>query len=207
MRRFLLITSVLAALIAVNAQAETETWSSKSENIEACSCTLFCNCYWTTTPQHGFCRFNMAYKIQETHYGETNLDGLKFWVSGDLGDDFGDGEAEVVQFAFEPEATQAQVDGVLAILGDIFPIKWKQVVGIDRTTIEWEKENGKAAAKRGDGKGAVEIAFVFGNDSTTPVVINNLTYFGAKKNKCDIVKREFTKGDFSKQEKRYRKIG
>ena len=117
MRRFICIACVLAALFSVNAQSQAETWSFKAEDIEACSCDLFCPCYWTTTPQHGFCRFNMAYKISEGHYGETKLDGMKFWISGDLGDDFGDGEAEIVQFAFEPEATQKQVDGVLAILG------------------------------------------------------------------------------------------
>jgi len=124
----------------------------------------------------------MAYKISEGHYGETKLDGMKFWISGDLGDDFGDGEAEIVQFAFEPEATQKQVDGVLAILGELFPVTWKQVVGVERTTIEWTKEDDKAYAKRGDGKGEVEITFVLGSDGKTPVVINNLTYFGAKKN-------------------------
>ena len=124
----------------------------------------------------------MAYKVSEGHYGETKLDGLKFWISGDLGDDFGDGETEMVQFAFEPEATQEQVDGVLAILGEIFPVKWKKVVGVERTPIEWKKENDKAYAKRGDGKGEVEITFVMGSDGKTPVIINNMTYFGAKKN-------------------------
>ena len=182
MRRFICIACVLAALFSVSAQSQAETWSFKAEDIEACSCDLFCNCYWTTTPQHGFCRFNMAYKISEGHYGETKLDGMKFWISGDLGDDFGDGEAEIVQFAFEPEATQKQVDGVLAILGELFPVTWKQVVGVERTTIEWTKEDDKAYAKRGDGKGEVEITFVLGSDGKTPVVINNLTYFGAKKN-------------------------
>ena len=57
-----------------------------------------------------------------------------------------------------------------------------RVVGVERTTIEWTKEDDKAYAKRGDGKGEVEITFVLGSDGKTPVVINNLTYFGAKKN-------------------------
>lgn len=182
MRRFFLTAGVLTVLIAVSAQSQTTTWSFKAEDIEACSCNLFCPCYWSTTPNHGFCRFNMAYRVSEGHYGETELDGLKFWISGDLGDDFGDGETEVVQFAFEPEATQAQIDGVLAILGEIFPVRWKRVVGIEKTEIEWKKEADKAYAKRGDGKGEVALTFVLGNDGKTPVVINNMTYFGAKKN-------------------------
>ena len=123
----------------------------------------------------------MAFRIKEGHYAETKLDGMKFWVSGDLGDDFGDGITEYVQFAFEPTATQEQVDGVLAILGNIFPVQWKNVIGVERTTIEWRKKEDGAYAKRGDGKGEVSLAFVKGTDGT-PVVIQNMTYFGAKKN-------------------------
>ncbi len=124
----------------------------------------------------------MAFKVSDGRYGNTNLDGLKFWVSGDLGDDFGDGETEVVQFAFEPSASQEQIDGVLAILGDIFPVHWKRVLGVERTAIRWNKTADKASASRADGKGAIELTAVMGNDGKTPVVIRNLTYFGAKKN-------------------------
>ena len=63
-------------------------------NIEACSCKMFCTCYFSMEPtpggehQHGgmkFCRFNNAFKINSGHYGETKLDNVKFWMAGDLG--------------------------------------------------------------------------------------------------------------------------
>ncbi|MFQ5797921.1 MAG: DUF1326 domain-containing protein [Bacteroidota bacterium] len=181
MRRCIFAVGVLVVVLAASTRTQTPSWSFKAEDIEACSCALFCPCYWSTTPEKDFCRFNMAFRVKEGHYGETKLDGLRFWVSGDLGDDFGDGETEVAQFAFEPSATQEQVDGVLAILGDIFPVYWKKVVGVERTAIEWKNENDKAYAKRADGKGEVALTFVKGTDGT-PVVIQNMTYFGAKKN-------------------------
>jgi hypothetical protein len=187
MRKFIVLLGVFAAFAAASAQTKTTdaqatTWTFRADNIEACSCELFCPCYWSPTPDKDFCKFNMAYNVKEGHYGKTNLAGLKFWVSGDLGDNFGDGETEIAQFAFEPSATQEQMDGVLAILGEIFPVKWKKVAGVERTTIAWRKEADKAYAKRADAKGEVTLSFVKGNDGKMPVVINNLTYFGAKKN-------------------------
>jgi hypothetical protein len=183
MRSFILVVGMLVLFAAASAQeAKTPSWSFKAQDIESCSCELFCPCYWSTKPEKEFCKFNMAYKVIEGHYGKTKLHGMKFWVSGDLGNDFGDGETEAVQFAFEPSATQEQIDGVLAILGNIFPVRWKKVIGVERTPIAWKKEGDKAMAKRGDGKGQEELTFVKGNDGKTPVVIKNLTFFGAKKN-------------------------
>ena len=124
----------------------------------------------------------MAIRIKQGRYGDIKLDGLKLWMSGDFGDDLADGEGDVVQFAFERSATHEQVDGVLDILSTIYPVNWKRIIGVERTTIEWRKDNDKAYAKRGDGKGEIEMKFVRGSDKKTPVVINNLAYFAAKKN-------------------------
>ena len=66
-------------------------------------------------------------------------------------------------------------------MGNIFPVRWKKVVGVERTTIEWTKRKDGAFAKRVDGKGEVSLTFVKGTDAT-PVVIQNMTYFGAKRN-------------------------
>jgi len=68
-------------------------WHFNGTVIEACSCPMFCPCYFNTEPalnhtEHGaehFCKFNMAYKVNEGHYGDTDLAGVKFWVAGDLG--------------------------------------------------------------------------------------------------------------------------
>src|SRR5437764_222295 len=69
-----------------------KTWSINADYIEACSCHLFCPCYFNTGPEGGMmCEFNNAVKIAEGHVGDVKVDGLKFWVSGDLGGDFSKG--------------------------------------------------------------------------------------------------------------------
>lgn len=161
---------------------QTSTWSFRGEFIQAFSCELFCPCHWNATPDADFCKFNIAIRIKQGHYGNTRLDGLEIWLSGDFGGDLGDGEGEVVQFAFERAATHDQVDGVLDILSVIYPVNWKRIIGVARTAIEWRKDSDKAYAKRGDGKGEITLTFIKGSDKKTPVVINNLAYFASKKN-------------------------
>jgi hypothetical protein len=109
-------------------------WAMNATVIEACSCPMFCQCYFNSKPaDHGghaggakhFCRANNAYKVNKGHYGATSLDGVKFWIATDLGDDFADGEMEWAVLYYDKAATQAQRDGVAAIVGHIFPVKWK----------------------------------------------------------------------------------
>jgi hypothetical protein len=93
----------LAALVAGPAVVIPGTpakadWAVNATAIEACSCPMFCQCYFNTKPaahaapgEHGhhgsqhFCRANLAYKINKGHFGSTSLDGAKFWVATDLG--------------------------------------------------------------------------------------------------------------------------
>src|SRR5256885_9589883 len=83
-------------------------WAMNATIIEACSCPMFCQCYFSTEPAghasgheghagHGegaehYCKFNNAYKVNRGHFGNVSLDGAKFWFNGDLGDDFSKGE-------------------------------------------------------------------------------------------------------------------
>ena len=117
------------------------------------------------------------------NYGKVKLDGMKVWISGNLGGDFSKGEMKKVVFTFEPNAPQEQVDAALKVFIQIYPAKWGDVVASDRMPIEWKKDGMKAMAKLGDGaNGSVELSVVTGNDGKSPVVIKNLTYRGAKKN-------------------------
>jgi hypothetical protein len=97
----------VAARVGMTAKEEpaAKTWSMNATIIEACSCPMFCQCYFNTTPaghaghSHGeggehFCKFNNAFKVNHGQYGNTKLDGAKFWVSGDLGGDFSKGQMD-----------------------------------------------------------------------------------------------------------------
>ena len=107
------IALLMLALIALTIQpsaAQQEKpapdWAMNATIIEACSCPMFCQCYFNTKPAshagHGgpsgqaehFCRFNMGYKINKGSYAGVNLDGARFWIAGDLGGDFSMGDTE-----------------------------------------------------------------------------------------------------------------
>src|SRR5260370_37278363 len=61
----------------------------KADYVEACSCHLFCPCYFNKHAEHPYCEFNMAVKVREGHSGNTNLAGGKNWTTRDPGPDWG----------------------------------------------------------------------------------------------------------------------
>jgi hypothetical protein len=182
-----IVTVVTLAIAVLSATARAEekepSWHFNAEYIEACSCNLFCACYFNPTPDKDFCDFNNAIRVKKGHYGDVKLDGMKIWMSGNLGANFADGDIDSVVLTFEPSASQAQVDAAAKVLTHIYPMKIKQLA-MDRAPIVWEKrDNGKTAyAKLGDGQGEVLLTRQDGPNGG-PVVVNNLKYWGADSNK------------------------
>ena len=182
------IALLLAAVIAFaqpNGKGKAtgkNTWSFNAKIIEACSCRLMCPCYFNASPDKHFCQFNNAFNVLSGQYGDTKLAGVKFWVSGDLSDNFGDGTGVWAAFTFDPATTQEQIDAIIKIVPNIYPLKFDQTF-LDKKPISWEIKGDKATAKIGDGtEGMVELA-AFKDAAGKSTVINNLTYFGAKSNK------------------------
>ena len=180
-------------LVARQAAGTAPEWSFNATIIEACSCRMFCPCYFSTKParhEHGegkhFCRFNMGYKVNDGRYGGLKLDGVKFWIAGDLGDDFGDGQTEWAEVTFDPSVTKAQRGAIAAILigpGHAYPWKWNSfTVGKD-APVEWKATKLRAEARLDGGK-AAEIVLVHNPTamSPEPTVIQNLRYFGVSRN-------------------------
>ena len=134
---------------------EAAGWALNATAIESCSCPMFCTCYFSDHPaghggHHGeehFCRFNMAYKVNHGHHGGTDLAGAKFWIAGDLGAEFGDGEADWAVVTFDPAVTQEQRAGIAAALPAVFPIRWKSFAIGEDAAIEWQ-----ATAERAVGR-------------------------------------------------------
>src|SRR5215470_18352521 len=64
--------------------------------IEACSCDMFCPCYFNDhSTMHGdkqFCKANLVLKVDKGYYKSTKLDGAKVWVSTDLGSNWSTGK-------------------------------------------------------------------------------------------------------------------
>lgn len=186
MKRFSSIVATLVlAVLAAGAQAQEKepSWRFNAEYIEACSCSLFCACYFNATPDKDFCNFNNAIRVKKGNYGNVKLDGMKIWMSGNLGANFADGDLDSVILTFEPSASQEQVDAATKVIAKVYPLKIKQMA-TDRAPIAWEmRDGGKTGyAKLGDGQGEVVLTRVDGPNGS-PVVINNLKYWGAESNK------------------------
>ena len=180
---------------ATRAQEQSEKpWSFNATIIEACSCPMFCQCYFDTKPashaghgDHGgggghFCRFNNAFQVNQGTYGDTRLDGAKFWVAGDLGGDFSKGQMDWAVLHFDPSVTKEQREGITKILAHVYPVKWNSfTVGKD-APIEWKHDKDKAIARLDGGKIAEVVLRRFPGNTNDPVVIKNLKYWGVPRN-------------------------
>ena len=180
----------LAEAAEAQAKPAGAAWSLNATIIEACSCTMFCPCYFSTVPSghgHGdmvehFCRFNMGYRVNRGQFKGVSLNGMKFWAAGDLGADFSKG-AEWAEVTFEPSATKAQRDAIATILPNVYPVTWKAfTIGKD-ALIDWKATTERAEARLDGGK-AGEVVLQHAPTAMTKqqVVINNLKYLGAPRN-------------------------
>jgi len=200
MRRgaFLVMVGVLAVHLSETAAAPATTssatpdWSVNATIIEACSCPMFCQCYFNSTPSaHGgheghaehFCRFNNAYQVNKGHYGTVNLDGVKFWVAGDLGAEFSDGQMDWAVLTFDPSVTKEQRDAIQVMLGKLYPVQWGSFTVGEDAPIVWSASKDHAEARLGEGRVAeVALSRTTSGMTEQPVVISNLKYWGAPRN-------------------------
>jgi len=181
------------------------SWAMNATIIEACSCPMFCQCYFDSKPAahgghgHGhadaaadaaggaeapthFCQFNNAYRVNKGHYGGTKLDGIKFWVGGDLGGDFSDGKMDWAVLTFDPAVTPQQREGVKAVLAHLYPVQWGSFTVAPDAPIEWKADKDKAVARLDAGKRAEVRLNRFPGMTDKPIVIHNLKYWGAPRN-------------------------
>ncbi len=184
--------TVASPALALDLSAGEKDWAVNATAIEACSCPMFCQCYFSTKPAahvghegHGeehFCRANLVYRVNQGHFGAVKLDGVKFWFANDLGGDFSKGEMDWAVLTLDPSATADQKQAVRAVLAHLFPVKWKSFVVAPDAPIEWTYTKDRAVAKLDGGKAGEVVLNRFPGNSSDPVVIQNLKYWGAPRN-------------------------
>jgi hypothetical protein len=189
-------TASLAAATATHPAAPAATWDLNATIIEACSCPMFCQCYFYSRPAgigccakpddpllaQRYCRFNNAMRVNRGSYNGTKLDGMKFWIAGDLGSDFSQGQMNWAIMHYEPSATKEQREGIQAILGALYPVKWSNfTIGRD-AAMEWNGGKDKSVAKLDGGKLAEVVLKRNQGMTDEPIVIRNLKYWGAPRN-------------------------
>ena len=208
MRRILWVSVLmLAAAVPVAAKEEAKAskgasteaakpveWSMNATAIQACSCPVFCPCYFGTKPAdhaahdaHGdehYCRFNSAYKINKGHYGDVSLDGAKFWLFGDLGAQIDDGELDWGVLTLDLPTTKKQRLAIVEIVNKLYPVGWKHF----RTTmgdIDWTADKHTAHAVLDSGKVAEVVLSAKApktNTKAEPTAVENLKYWGSTSN-------------------------
>ncbi len=188
------LTVGLALALAGMAEepAKPADWKFNATLIEACSCPMFCQCFFNSAPashghgEHGgehYCKFNIAYHVNKGAYNGVKLDGAEFWVSGDLGDNFADGKMDWAELTFDPEVTPEQREGVATILGQVYPVEWGSFTVAEDAPMEWEASKDRAEARAGGGKiGEIVLNRSKAGNNDDPIVINNLKYWGVPRN-------------------------
>jgi hypothetical protein len=161
--------------------------------IEACSCDMFCPCYFNThstnhMEEHHmdahFCRANLVLKVDKGHYKETKLDGAKVWIGSDLGSDWSTGKDSWLVANFDPSVSKEQQAALLDILTQLYSAIPFQKKAVSNTAFSWDVDTktGVAQAKMADGKGEVVLERVAGNKPGEEVVMGNLKYWSAQSN-------------------------
>jgi hypothetical protein len=155
--------------------------------IEACSCDMFCPCYFNThSTHHGndhFCRANLVLKVDKGHYKSTKLDGAKVWIATDLGSDWSTGKDSWAVLNYDPSVTPEQKTALNDIIEQLYPFKW-QKFDVDTQGFTWnvDEKTGVARAKMNNGKGEVVLEKYKGDDPNREIVVQNLKYWTAQSN-------------------------
>ena len=192
--RFLVCILSIALSAAVTGQGPA-TWAMNATIIEACSCPMFCQCYFNPHPAehtdqgqhkgHGkgtYCRFNNAFKVNTGHHGSVKLDGAKFWVSGDLGPDFSQGQMDWAVLTFDAAVTPQQRAALAEILPRLYPVKWRSFNVAKDAAMEWTATKDRAVARLDGGRTAEVILNRSQGMTDGPAVLTNVPYFGAPRN-------------------------
>jgi hypothetical protein len=188
-----LAITILAMMLAASPVAfagGSKDWHFNGTVIEACSCPMFCPCYFNTEPashrtENGtehFCKFNMAYRINEGYYGDTDLAGVKFWVAGDLGSSWKNGTTDWAVITFQSGTTAEQKAGVAKALSHIFPVKWKSFQTAEDAEITWMATEDRAEAKLAGGSKAHIVLNKWQGLGGKTAVLENIAYFAAPRN-------------------------
>jgi hypothetical protein len=180
-------------------RAQEAQWAMNATIIEACSCPMFCQCYFDTKPAahggggghggHGehaggehFCRFNNAFRVNTGHWGDVKLDGAKFWVAGDLGGDFSEGKLDWAMLFFDPSVTKEQREAIKQIVAHVYPAEWNSFTIGDDAKMQWEATKDRAVARADEGRVAEVVLKRAQGMTDDPIVMHNLRYWGAPRN-------------------------
>ena len=196
MKRRRLLVAILSVFLSVGVAGQPAAdWAMNATIIEACSCPMFCQCYFNLHPAehtdqgqhkgHGkgqYCRFNNAFRVNTGHHGSVKLDGAKFWVAGDLGGDFSKGQMDWAVLTFDAAVTPEQRAAIGDILPRLYPVKWNSFSMATDAAMEWTATKDRAVARLDGGKTAEVVLNRSRGMTEDRIVMTNVPYWGAPRN-------------------------
>lgn len=182
MKALPLVGLVLVLAVSLAAAPSGPAWRMKADYVEACSCHLFCPCYFNKHAEHPMCEFNIAVTVREGHSGDVNLTNAKYWLTGDLGDNWGtEKKASWVTVTFDPATSKAQRDALAPMILKTYGLDWPELK-VQEGPIEIHQSGDIVEAKLADGKQAyMKLKREPGADGKG-VVLKNVKYFEASQN-------------------------
>lgn len=173
---------MLALAVSLAAATGGPSWRMKADYVEACSCHLFCPCYFNKHAEHPMCEFNMAVNVREGHAGNVDLANAKYWLTGDIGDKWAtEKKGSWVTVSFDPKTTQAQRDALAPIILKTYGLEWPELK-VQEAPIEIHQMGDIMEAKLTDGTQAyMKLKREPGADGKG-VVLKNIKYFNAVQN-------------------------
>jgi len=178
---------LLSGTTASSSSPSGNDFAITSTYIEACSCDMFCPCYFNThstkREHEHYCRANLVFKIDQGHYKDVKLDGAKVWLSTDLGSEWSTGKDSWVVATYDPSVTPAQKAALGDIIGQLYPFKWGWMK-TDTAAFSWniDTKTGVAMAKRDDGKAEVVLDRWKGDNPDDEAILKNVRYWNAQSN-------------------------
>jgi hypothetical protein len=93
----------------------TIDWMIRGPQISTCNCDFSCPCQFNALPTRGDCRATIAMEIEEGHFGDTDLSGVRWAASAAWPGAIHEGHGEI-QAVIDESTSEAQRDGLLTIL-------------------------------------------------------------------------------------------
>lgn len=105
------------------------TYRVHAKTVEACNCQHGCNCQFAGYPNEGKCEFILGYEVQDGHFGNVSLNGLRAVLALKYPKAIHEGNGHAVVFV-DDKATQQQVDAFATILsGKAGGMPWEALAG------------------------------------------------------------------------------
>ncbi|WP_254868601.1 DUF1326 domain-containing protein [Phaeobacter sp. HF9A] len=183
---------------APKAAQGTVPWAIKGELILNCNCTVFCPCVVSLgkhPPTEGYCQAWAGVRIDEGHFGDTDLSGLNVGLILEIPGLMARGNWKAAAYIDE-RASDAAYDGLIDIFSGkargttgLFKVLVSEFLGAERAPVLFETE-GKTRRLIVGKQIHGEVVPVAGANSDEDIVVTNTEYWMG----ADITVATATKG-------------